>query len=117
GAIFVLCVVGSYAIAGRIFDVWVMIAFGLIGFLMRETGFPVAPMILGVVLGPILDNNLRRSLSISQGDPLQFVSRPISMVIAALVLAIILFSLPPVQRALGSVLSRLPSLSRKSGDA
>ncbi|WP_274631053.1 tripartite tricarboxylate transporter permease [Arvimicrobium flavum] len=105
--IFVLCVVGSFAIAGRVFDVWVMIGFGLIGFLMRETGFPVAPMILGVVLGPILDNNLRRSLSISQGDPLAFVSRPISAVIAGLVLAIVLLSLPPVQRALRSGMSRL----------
>lgn len=107
GMIFVLCVVGSFAIAGRLFDVWVMIGFGLVGFLMRENGFPVAPMILGVVLGPILDNNLRRSLSLTQGDPLQFVSRPISAVIAALVLLVILLSLSPVRRALGAVIDRL----------
>ncbi|MCA1868861.1 tripartite tricarboxylate transporter permease [Agrobacterium genomosp. 3] len=116
GTIFVLCVVGSFAIAGRIFDVWVMIAFGLIGFVMRETGFPVAPMILGVVLGPILDNNLRRSLSISQGDPLQFVSRPISIVIACMVLAIILLSLPPAQNALRAALVRLSSRGGRGAD-
>ncbi len=109
GAIFVLCVVGSFAIAGRIFDVWVMIGFGLVGFLMREMAFPVAPMILGVVLGPILDNNLRRSLSISQGDPLDFVSRPISAIIAGLVLIIVLLSLPPVQRVLRTAISRFSS--------
>ncbi len=114
--IFVLCVVGSFAISGRIFDVWVMIGFGLIGFMMRETGFPVAPMILGVVLGPILDNNLRRSLSISQGDPLQFVSRPISMVIAGLVLMIFLLSLPPVQRAIRTAVSRTSSPVRENSD-
>lgn len=116
GTIFVLCVVGSFAVSGRIFDVWVMIAFGLIGFMMRETGFPVAPMILGVVLGPILDNNLRRSLSISQGDPLQFVSRPISIVIACMVLFIVLVSLPPVQRAIRAALERVPTRKRKDAN-
>lgn len=115
GTIFVLCVVGSFAISGRIFDVWVMILFGLIGMLMRETGFPVAPMILGVVLGPILDNNLRRSLSISQGDPTAFVSRPISIVIATMVLFIILMSLPSVQRFVGGIASRLFSMVRRNG--
>ena len=74
-----LCLVGVYSVRNSLFDVWVMIAFGLIGFVMRETGFPVAPMILGVVLGPILDNNLRRSLSISQGDPSVFFTRPLSL--------------------------------------
>jgi Uncharacterized protein conserved in bacteria len=108
GIIFVLCVVGSFAIAGRIFDVWVMIGFGLIGFLMRETGFPVAPMILGVVLGPILDNNLRRSLSISQGNPLDFVSRPISAVLVLLVLAVVLVSVPSLQRLIRRVITRKP---------
>lgn len=107
GTIFVLCAVGSFAISGRIFDVWVMIGFGLVGFMMREMGFPVAPMILGVVLGPILDNNLRRSLSLSQGDPIDFVSRPISLVIACMVLTIILLSLGPVQRALSGLMARL----------
>lgn len=99
GLIFVLCAVGSFAIAGRMFDVWVMIGFGLIGFMMRETGFPVAPMILGVVLGPILDSNLRRSLSLSRGDPVDFVSRPISAVIAGLVVLMVVLSLGPVRRA------------------
>ncbi|MBN8243664.1 tripartite tricarboxylate transporter permease [Nitratireductor aquimarinus] len=106
GIIFVLCTVGAFAIAGRIFDVWVMIGFGLIGFMMREAGFPVAPMILGVVLGPILDNNLRRSLALTQGDPLPFVTRPISAVIASLVFLIIIFSLPPVRRRVAAFRAR-----------
>ena len=103
GVIFVLCVVGSFAIAGRLFDVWVMIGFGVAGFLLRETGFPIAPMILGVVLGPILDNNLRRSLSLSQGNPAEFVSRPISAVIVALILLAVILSLRPVQQAAAAV--------------
>ncbi|RAI02171.1 transporter [Acuticoccus sediminis] len=107
GMIFVLCTVGSFAIAGRIFDVYVMIGFGLLGFLMRETGFPVAPMILGVVLGPILDNNLRRSLSLTEGDLLPFVTRPISAVIALMVLAVVVLGLPPVQRRLAALGERV----------
>ncbi|WP_226781539.1 tripartite tricarboxylate transporter permease [Oceaniglobus trochenteri] len=106
GIIFVLCAVGSFAIAGRLFDVWVMILFGLIGFVMRETGFPVAPMILGVVLGPILDANFRRSLSLSRGDPVDFVTRPISAVIAALVLLMIVLALPPVRRGIARMMAQ-----------
>ncbi len=115
GVIFVLCAVGSFAIAGRLFDVWVMIGFGLIGFLMRETGFPIAPMILGVVLGPILDNNFRRSLSLTQGDPIPFVTRPISAVIALLVLLMIVLALPPVRRMLGQAKARLLEGGRADG--
>jgi putative tricarboxylic transport membrane protein len=115
GTIFVLCAVGSFAIAGRLFDVWVMIAFGLIGFLMRETGFPIAPLILGVVLGPILDNNLRRSLSLTQGDPVPFFTRPISAVIAATVLLILILALPPVRRAITHAANRLFEGGRANG--
>jgi putative tricarboxylic transport membrane protein len=102
GVIFVLCVVGAFAIASRPFDVGVMICFGILGFLMRETGFPVAPMILGVVLGPILDSNLRRSLALSQGDPIDFVTRPISAVIAGLILLSILLAMPWVRRGIAN---------------
>ncbi|GHA18946.1 transporter [Devosia pacifica] len=112
--IFTLCVVGSFAIAGRLFDVQVMIAFGLIGFLMRETGFPVAPMILGVVLGPILDANLRRSLSLTEGNLLGFVSRPISAVLACIVLVMLISGLPPVRRWFANRTKAM--LSRRGSD-
>jgi putative tricarboxylic transport membrane protein len=71
-------VVGSYAITSRVFDVWVMLAFGVIGFLLRLQGFPMAPLVLGVVLGPILDINLRRGLVLSDGSLVPFFTRPIS---------------------------------------
>jgi putative tricarboxylic transport membrane protein len=107
GVIFALCVVGAFAIAARPFDVGVMIVFGIIGFAMRELGFPVAPMILGVVLGPILDANLRRSLTLSGGDPVDFVTRPISAVIALMILASVLLSLPVVRRLLRRLRDRV----------
>jgi len=83
-----------------------VVAFGILGFLMREAGFPVAPLILGVVLGPILDANFRRSLSLSQGDPMDFVSRPISAILAGLVLVVVIVGLAPVRRALGRLFRR-----------
>ncbi|WP_306121053.1 tripartite tricarboxylate transporter permease [Roseitalea sp. MMSF_3504] len=106
GVIFALCAVGAFAVAGRVFDVYVMVAFGILGFLMREAGFPVAPLILGVVLGPILDANFRRSLSLSQGDPMDFVSRPISAILAGLVLVVVIVGLAPVRRALARLFRR-----------
>ncbi len=53
--IFVLCVVGSYAIASRMFDVYVMLAFGVVGFVLRQLNFPMAPLVLGIVLGDLLE--------------------------------------------------------------
>jgi putative tricarboxylic transport membrane protein len=79
--IFTLCVVGSFAIQSRIFDVRVMLFFGILGFIMLEMEYPVAPMILGLILGNMLDTNLRRALVISEGEILQFISRPICIVL------------------------------------
>ena len=83
--IFTLCVVGSFAIQSRIFDVRVMVFFGILGFIMLEMEYPVAPMILGLILGNMLDTNLRRALVISEGDILQFISRPICIVLIFLI--------------------------------
>ena len=83
--IFVLCAVGSFAIAGRLFDVYVMLVFGLIGYGLRHFGYPMAPLVLGIVLGDLLEKNLRRALLLSDGDLTPFFTRPISAVIAALV--------------------------------
>jgi putative tricarboxylic transport membrane protein len=84
--VFVLCVIGSYAIQARLFDVGVMVVFGFIGYYMREMDYPIAPMVLGIILGTILDKNLIRSLIISEGNPLYFIESPISIVIASVTL-------------------------------
>ena len=60
--VFVLCVIGSYAIQARLFDIGVMVVFGFIGYFMREMDYPIAPLVLGIILGTILDKNLIRSL-------------------------------------------------------
>ena len=83
--IFVLCALGRFAISGRLFDVYVMLVFGLVGFFLRSFGYPMAPLVLGVVLGDLLEKNLRRALLLSDGDLTPFFTRPISAVVAAMI--------------------------------
>lgn len=97
--IFVLCTVGSFAIAGRLFDVYVMLAFGLIGFALRHYGYPMAPLVLGIVLGDLLEKNLRRALVLSDGDLTPFFTRPISAVFAALIIGTVVWKLFRLRRA------------------
>jgi putative tricarboxylic transport membrane protein len=77
--IFLLCVVGAYLINYNLFDVKVMFVFGLIGLGMNYMKVPAAPFILGVVLGPMADSNLRRALRLSDGSFLPLFERPISV--------------------------------------
>lgn len=87
--ILLFSIVGVYAVSGAIFDVYLMLVFGVFGYLMRKFGYEPAPLILAFVLGPMMENNLRKALILSQGDFSVFVSRPISLtclVLAALLL-------------------------------
>jgi putative tricarboxylic transport membrane protein len=96
--IFVLCAVGSFAISGRLFDVYVMLAFGILGFVLRGFGYPMAPLVLGIVLGDLLEKNLRRALLLSDGDLTPFFTRPISAVVAAMIVATVGYKLLSVYR-------------------
>lgn len=77
--VFLFCVVGSYVINDRLFDVWVMFAFGFVGLFLVHMKFPSAPFLLGVILGPMADTNLRRALTLSDGSLLPFLTRPICL--------------------------------------
>ncbi|MCB1369268.1 MAG: tripartite tricarboxylate transporter permease [Rhodobacteraceae bacterium] len=102
--VFALCVIGPFALTQRLFDVWVMVGFGVAGFVLRQMNFPMPPLVLGIILGDLLDKNLRRGLTLSDGDLTPFFTRPISAVFVALILLTILASLPAVRRALGRLL-------------
>jgi len=85
-----LMVVGTYASGNRLFDVWLMLGFGVLGYGMERYGFPLGPMVLGFVLGPIFETSLRRAIMFSGGDYMTFLTRPISAVlllVAAVLLA------------------------------
>jgi putative tricarboxylic transport membrane protein len=96
--IFVLCAVGSFAISGRLFDIYVMLGFGLLGFWLRHHGYPMAPLVLGIVLGDLLEKNLRRALVLSDGDLSPFFLRPISGVMAAVIFITIAWKLFSLHR-------------------
>jgi len=90
----VFCFIGTYTVRTSFFDVYITVLFGMIGFLMRKSGIPIAPMILGFILGPIVEDNLRRSLILSGGSVMTFFERPISAVI--LILTIVLLISPSI---------------------
>ncbi len=77
-------VLGTYSIRFLAFDVWIMLIFGAIGYLMRKLGFPVAPMVLATVIAQMMETSLGQSLLISRGSPLIFFTRPISAVFMGL---------------------------------
>ncbi|MFD5122500.1 tripartite tricarboxylate transporter permease [Streptomyces sp. NPDC058385] len=74
---------GVYALSQNQFDLGIALAFGLLGFLMRRTGYPVAPLVLGAVLGPLTETQFRRALTLAEGDWTVFVTRPLSAAILA----------------------------------
>ncbi len=86
--IFLLCLIGGYAPTQDMHDVWLMIIFGIVGYLMRKLDYPLAPAVLAIVLGPLAEPSLRQSLLISNGEFAIFFTRPYSgpIMIAALVL-------------------------------
>jgi putative tricarboxylic transport membrane protein len=85
--ILMFCIVGAYAINNSYFDVGVMLVMGVAGYLFEANGFPVAPVVLGLVLGPIVEQNFMVSMIKTNWDVTQFVSRPVSALLAALTLA------------------------------
>ena len=88
-AVLVFCVVGSYALNNRIFDVSVMLIFGLLGFVMEKAKIPLAPFVIGFVLAPIAEENLGAGLMASGGSYLPLVTRPVSLVFCILALALL----------------------------
>lgn len=81
---------GVFATDNNIFDVWVMLIFGVIGYFMRKLDFPLAPTVLALVLGPMVERSLRQALAMSQGDVSIFFSRPISAVLVIIALVSLL---------------------------
>jgi putative tricarboxylic transport membrane protein len=101
--VFCLCVIGSFALSSRLYDVSVMIFFGILGFVLREMEYPMAPLILGIILGDILDKNMRRALILGNGNLAPFFTRPISVVLMLITVLVIVSRLPFVTRLTESI--------------
>lgn len=93
--ILLFCLIGVYSINNVSFDLYVMILFGVAGWIMRKFGYEAAPLILAYILGPLLENALRQSLLISGGSFLIFVSRPISAIALGFAFLLLLSNLFP----------------------
>lgn len=91
--IVVLICMGVYSLNNNVFDVWLTLVIGVIGYLMRLFRFEPAPLLLGFVLGPMMEEQLRRTMLLSRGDPMVFLERPISATLLAITAAIIVFAL------------------------
>ncbi len=90
--IIIFCMVGTYAVRNSIFDVAVMLAFGFVGYFFEKAKFPLAPIVLGIVLGPIAEVHFRRAMEMSNGDFSIFFTRPISVIF--IILAVLSFVVP-----------------------
>ena len=97
--ILLFTLIGAYALNNNISDVWIMIAFGVVGYLMRKFDYPAAPVVLALVLGPLMETNFRRALSLSQGDYTVFLTHPISAFL--LLAAVLSLTWPLLVRLLG----------------
>ncbi|XVV17741.1 tripartite tricarboxylate transporter permease [Actinoplanes sp. CA-131856] len=91
-----ITLIGAYTVRNDVFDIGLVVAFGVLGYLMKKAGFDAGPLVLAFVLGSLLETSLRRSLLMFDGDPTGFLTRPISGVLFACLLAVIL--LPLVRR-------------------
>ena len=98
-AIIAFCCIGVYSVNNNLFDVYAMALFGVIGYVFIKLDFEPAPLLLGFVLGPMLEENLRRAMIISRGDATVFVTRPLSLALLVVSLAVLVAVLLPNIRA------------------
>ena len=109
--IIAVCAIGAYSVHGSMIDIWYMLVFGVIGYVFKKLDYPLAPLVLALVLGDLAENALRQSLIMSQGSLLIFLNRPISGAITAV--ALFFFALPLItpywRRLRGRAVAPAPS--------
>ena len=105
--ILLFCVIGAYSVNNNMADVYIMMSFGILGYLMNKAGFPVHPLVLAMIMEPILETSFRQALSISGGDFRIFFSSAISVGLLAIVAVVVLAStFKPIRRLLDTALFR-----------
>lgn len=103
--ILAFCVIGAYAVNNSAFQVGIMLVMGILGFFLERRGFPLAPVVLGLVLGPIVEKNFMQSVTKTNWDLTQFLTRPISATLMILTLLVLLY--PFLRRVIGAGLGRV----------
>jgi TctA family transporter len=98
-AILVFCGIGVYSLSNSPFDVVITAIFGFIGYLFVKLDCEPAPLLLGFILGPMMEENLRRAMLLSRGDPMTFITRPLSAsLLAVAVLLLVIIMLPAIRK-------------------
>ncbi|MCG1013086.1 tripartite tricarboxylate transporter permease [Tepidanaerobacter sp. GT38] len=97
--IFLFCVIGAFGIGNRIFDVWTVLLFGALGYAFHKMDIPASPFILGFIIGPLMETNLRRGLMFSQGDFTPFLTEPISALFLSAALISVVLNALRIKRA------------------
>ncbi len=105
--ILVLCVVGAFGLSSRLFDVWAILGFGLLGYVFSKAGMPAAPFIIGFILGPMAETNLRRGLMLSDGNFLAFLTNPIAACFLGLAAAFIVWQVYSATRTKKSAIGEI----------
>src|SRR3954466_2066909 len=105
--IFLLCTVGAFANASRLFDIYAMLVIGIGAFFLRRRGYQMAPFVLGLVLGGLLDKSLRRGLVLSDGSLAPFFTRPISIGFATVTILILLLYIPAFKSLVSALAAAL----------
>ncbi len=103
----VLSVIGSYALGLNIFNLYLMVPIGLAAYFLTEWKYPISPLVIGVILGPMADENLRRALMVSRGDPTPFFTRPVSLLLVIACVLLVVAQIPAVRRGRQRLFARL----------
>jgi TctA family transporter len=109
--LFFICI-GVYSINNQVFDIYAVIVFGIIGYAMNKLGYPPAPLLLGFILGPLMEEHFKRALLMSRGHLSIFWERPISAVLLAIIVLVLVLSTRGIARQLRLGRGEVPSDSR-----
>jgi len=108
-----LCVIGSYALGTKVFNLYLMVPIGILAYFMQSMDYPIAPLVIGVILGPMADENLRRALMVSQGSFWPFFTRPVALILFLLIVWMFVSQMPFYKRFTAWLKSRI--LKREEG--
>lgn len=90
--VMLMCIVGAFAVNNRVFDVWCVLVFGVLGYLMKKVQIPFAPLVMGFILGPTVELYLRRASMLNEGDLTPFFTRPISLVFLLIAILVVIMT-------------------------
>ncbi len=111
----VLCVIGSYSLGLNVFNLYLMIAVGIVAYFLTEMEYPISPLVIGVILGPMADENLRRALMVSEGSFAPLFQRPVCLLLLVVIVLTVMSQIPACKRAKERLTDRV--LGRKPRNA